>query len=183
MMGVCEIRRFYVYDLIDPRDGSIFYVGKGRGQRINDHERDARAGKQSSKCDRIREIWAAGHQVSKRIVKQFDMEAAAYAFEAQRTMDIGLENLTNEKLGGQGGRRMTSSDLALERVQVAFWCLKRWNELGRPLWVGVPGFGSMCLDGMLEKLGADIRHAVEKAGLPSVSEIGREYGIEFEVQP
>lgn len=182
-MAARGVKPFYVYDLIDPRDGSIFYVGKGRGSRVNEHENEARKGKQSRKCDRIREIWDAGHQVSNRIVKTFDQEDAAYDFEAKRTMDIGLENLTNEKLGGHGGRRMTSIDLAVERVRVAFWCLKRWNEIGRPLWVGVPGYGSMCLDGMLDRFGADIRHGVEKAGLARVSEIGQQYGVKFEVHP
>lgn len=29
---------FYVYNLIDPRDNSIFYVGKGKGNRMYKHE-------------------------------------------------------------------------------------------------------------------------------------------------
>ena len=29
---------FYVYNLIDPRNNSIFYVGKGKGNRMYKHE-------------------------------------------------------------------------------------------------------------------------------------------------
>lgn len=31
------MNEFYVYVLIDPRDNKIFYVGKGKGDRINHH--------------------------------------------------------------------------------------------------------------------------------------------------
>ena len=35
----------YVYELIDPRDGKVFYVGKGRNSRAWAHEKAARRGK------------------------------------------------------------------------------------------------------------------------------------------
>lgn len=34
--GVTEMLNFYVYRLIDPRNGQTFYVGKGRGNRVFD---------------------------------------------------------------------------------------------------------------------------------------------------
>jgi hypothetical protein len=37
---------FYVYELIDPRDGKVFYVGKGKGERAWQHEIDVRRGDQ-----------------------------------------------------------------------------------------------------------------------------------------
>lgn len=39
---------FYVYTLAYP-DSKVFYVGKGTGKRIDDHEREARKGVQSYK--------------------------------------------------------------------------------------------------------------------------------------
>src|SRR5260221_10494808 len=51
--------KYYVYTLSKP-DGTIFYVGKGRGNRILQHENEARRGVKSTKCDIIREIWANG---------------------------------------------------------------------------------------------------------------------------
>jgi hypothetical protein len=41
---VCDRLAHYVYRLIDPRDGTTFYVGRGRGNRVFDHA----AGKQSA---------------------------------------------------------------------------------------------------------------------------------------
>ncbi|MEX6462844.1 hypothetical protein AB6N35_00520 [Dietzia cinnamea] len=41
---VAEILGYYVYLLVDPRDGRPFYVGKGRGERANSHEIEALAG-------------------------------------------------------------------------------------------------------------------------------------------
>lgn len=62
----------YVYLLVDPRDGVIFYVGKGSGDRVLDHEREALAGGKGcndKKCDRIRAIHASGHEVKKLILR------------------------------------------------------------------------------------------------------------------
>ena len=34
---VCENLKWYVYRLVDPRDGSTFYIGRGLNNRIFDH--------------------------------------------------------------------------------------------------------------------------------------------------
>lgn len=180
-MGGFE-RRFYVYELVDPRDGSVFYIGKGKGRRVAAHEAEARGGKQSRKCDRIREIWGDGLQVQRRIVKHFDSEVMAYDFEAKRTIEVGLENLTNEKLGGHGGRRMTSVDIAVHKAREAFWCLSRWNKIGRPLWVQVPGHGAICLDEMLNSFGRKIQAAIDKAGFERVADLAGQFGVSIEVE-
>jgi hypothetical protein len=74
-------KRYYVYTLAYPT-GKIFYVGKGTGDRIHQHEYEAaRLGKASSyyysnaeKHAVIREIWAKGEQVKKEIVFETDLE-------------------------------------------------------------------------------------------------------------
>ena len=35
--GVAEQLKWYVYRLIDPRNGETFYVGKGKGNRVFAH--------------------------------------------------------------------------------------------------------------------------------------------------
>jgi hypothetical protein len=92
---------WYVYELIDPRDGQVFYVGKGKNGRINDHEAEAKSGHPSFKCNKIRSIWADGCQVIKQKVATFWDEESAYQFEECRIAEIGLDNLTNVMAGGR----------------------------------------------------------------------------------
>lgn len=85
---------YYVYELIDPRTGAVFYVGKGKGKRIEAHEAEARKGVSSDKCDQIRDIWAGRQKVMKREVARFLDEEAAYDHEADRiAMYTGLTNV------------------------------------------------------------------------------------------
>lgn len=93
---------FYVYELIDPRTSKPFYVGKGKGDRSAQHEKEARRGKSGPKCERIREIWSAGLQVKCNIVAKYSDEDDAYIAEALHIDRLGLENLTNLIPGGSG---------------------------------------------------------------------------------
>lgn len=93
---------YFVYELIDPRDESVFYIGKGKGNRPSAHTREARAGVRSAKCERIRAILADGYRVAVHIAERFVDEAAAYAAEIERIAEIGLDNLTNVLPGGGG---------------------------------------------------------------------------------
>lgn len=95
---------YYVYELIDPRDDTVFYVGKGKGNRIAYHEREARKGACSEKCLKINEIWASGFEVVRRFVAFFREESHAYDFEEARIASYGLPNLTNVMPGGGGIR-------------------------------------------------------------------------------
>lgn len=95
--------RWYVYTLTDPRDGSVFYVGKGCGKRIDQHEKDA-ANPQtvcSKKISKIRGLQSLGLNVGKEQLAFFWDEQAAYDFETDLIEEIGLANLTNVLPGGQ----------------------------------------------------------------------------------
>ena len=96
---------YYVYYLIDPRDKSIFYVGKGTGNRISQHVEDAKKGISGPKCDVIRDILDDGLKVKEKIIKKFKSEDLAYEYEKDQIEKIGLENLTNI---APGGRKITS---------------------------------------------------------------------------
>jgi hypothetical protein len=93
--------RWYLYELIDPRNGEVFYVGKGTGPRLLAHEREALKDCKSRKTRRIREIWASDAEVERRHVAFFWDEQAAYDAETDRIEEIGLDCLTNVMAGGQ----------------------------------------------------------------------------------
>ena len=84
---------FYVYAYIDPRDKSVFYVGKGVGERATDHLFDK---SESKKVARINSIRDAGFEPRIDIVAhklRDDLEASRV--EAALIELIGVNPLTN----------------------------------------------------------------------------------------
>jgi predicted DNA-binding transcriptional regulator AlpA len=99
-------KKYYVYTLAYP-NGEVFYVGKGTGDRIHQHEYEAaRSGKEASyyynnpeKHAIIRGIWAQGGQVKKEIVFETDIEQDAYIYE-WTLINQGI-GLVNKKTSGR----------------------------------------------------------------------------------
>lgn len=117
---------YFVYELIDPRCGSAFYVGKGKGDRPRHHEREARKGAPGRKCDRIRSIIESGAAPSVRIAKRFHDELEAYAEEAFHIERIGIANLTNVCIGGIGA--ITPHDPVKEARKVVRGCTEQLRK-------------------------------------------------------
>lgn len=94
--------QYYVYELIDPRNGLTFYVGKGTKDRVKHHVRDSLSGRQSNEAKHkvILSILDSGATPIEAIVARFEDEDAALKFEAERIDGIGIENLTNIKASG-----------------------------------------------------------------------------------
>lgn len=97
-----EVRKpdgFYVYFLVDPRCGTIFYVGKGKGQRAHHHERKARAGVVDNprKFDVIQELSLLGASPEVFIFESLLTEEDAYQLEAtliQAFKNTGITNIS-----------------------------------------------------------------------------------------
>lgn len=98
---------WYVYELYDPRDNVVFYVGKGKGKRIDAHEKEARKGVCSHKCNKIRSLWSQNVEIGKRIVAVFWDEMAAYDHEFERihSYDSLTNVMTNAIFGGMSVER------------------------------------------------------------------------------
>jgi len=93
---------FYVYLLIDPRNNKSFYVGKGCGNRIYDHVKEAqRSSKNSYKLNKIRKIMNLGLDINYEKVFRTNIEAKALEYEIKIIKEIGLDNLCNITPGGK----------------------------------------------------------------------------------
>ncbi|RZU98275.1 GIY-YIG nuclease family protein [Spiribacter vilamensis] len=83
---------YYVYELRDPRDNAVFYVGKGTRDRVDFHDE----GDESDKQRRIAAIKASGHEVTRVIVARVETEAEAFAVETVLIKwTYGFDHLTN----------------------------------------------------------------------------------------
>lgn len=98
---------YYVYVLIDPRDNKIFYVGKGKGNRVNQHLLGAldENSQETEKIKRIRDIQGQGLQVGLDIIRHELTEKEAFEVESALIDLLGLENLTNIQNGHHGNER------------------------------------------------------------------------------
>lgn len=119
---------FYVYTYAYP-DGTVFYVGKGRGTRILRHETEARNGVQSTKCEIIRSIWQKGEQVVKKKVAENLLHKEALELESQLILEYGLADLVNKL----PGRKQSSCEFRKMQIGVGYDAATHRNLLIRGL--------------------------------------------------
>lgn len=124
--------KHYVYRLVDPRNGQIFYVGEGQGNRVfahvnaidmsfyqksdflTDQDKPSEENKDPAKIGRIIQIRNSGLNVI-HIIQRWGMDLkTAYEVEAAFIDFFGLDHLTNEIKGHEDDRGMRSAD-ELER--------------------------------------------------------------------
>lgn len=112
-----HMKQYYVYLLIDSSSGVPFYVGKGTGNRMFGHERDAmnESYQHRSVHAKIRALKAAGVDIAYKQI-QCSSEDEAFVLEQQLICEIGrrdlglgpLRNLTD---GGEGVRNQTTETI------------------------------------------------------------------------
>lgn len=92
--------RYYVYFLRDPRNEQVFYVGKGKGNRLFDHVACAiNEPQESDKLSLIRDIHANGKEVEHFILRHGMDEDTAFEVEAAVIDFVGLNTLANVQSG------------------------------------------------------------------------------------
>lgn len=112
--AVAEQLGYYVYIYIDPIDDSVFYVGKGKGNRAFAH---LNTKAESRKAKRIAEIKAQGEEPRIEIlVHGLQDEQTALKIEAAIIDLLNDEKLTNEVRGYESSKhgRMTLRQIQAE---------------------------------------------------------------------
>jgi hypothetical protein len=121
-----RLNGFYVYLLIDPRDDSVFYVGKGRGRRAFDHVAECKANRATNreKNARIRSILDAGMEVGARAIVHGIEQSTAFAIE--RVLIESLPDLTN----GASGRGLNWLGVCQRELRkIPSYCVWEFNVL------------------------------------------------------
>ena len=82
--SVIEALKYYVYCLVDPRDHKIFYIGKGKGNRVFQHAADALKNEDAAslKLDTIRAIIKNKKTVKHYIIRHNPTEDEAFLVES-----------------------------------------------------------------------------------------------------
>ena len=179
-----EIEPFYVYLLVDPADGEIFYVGKGTSWRFADHLEEQAVGddmgspdEQRAKQKRIAAIRARGDEPQVEFARrQIEDPAQAYLVEAT-LIDVlrhhGAPNLSNEVRGHGADLGLISLDEVREKVatplletdmkailiKLSWWTMSADDEL--------PRLGYGFKRGMIEKALYDSTRAWWRLSVPS----------------
>lgn len=92
--AVIEALKFYVYRLVDPRNGETFYVGKGQGERILQHAWTALSDSiPADRLNRIRHIREAGG-MELMIIHRHGLDEAT-ALHVEAALIDAFPSLTN----------------------------------------------------------------------------------------
>lgn len=117
--------QYYVYRLIDPRNGQTFYVGKGKGNRVFAHVNDAlknydgekyeveNEDDASLKIKQIREIRNAGLEVI-HVIQRYGMKENE-ALEVEAALIDCFPGLTNIQSGISSDRGVNNAEV-LQRI-------------------------------------------------------------------
>lgn len=113
--ALAHLDGYYVYALIDPRNGQVFYIGKGNGNRVFFHQIQSGKYPESEKAKllKIREIEEDGYEVQRVVINWGLTESEAFAAEASLLnlmRFLSADALTNAVSGHHVHSAMTVED-------------------------------------------------------------------------
>ncbi len=158
---------YYVYMLIDPRNDTPFYVGKGKKKRHQQHVAEWRRGDVSrgnaKKLARIGEIHKAGLQVQYAFVAEGLTEPAAFRLE-WATIRKHMPTLTNclRDQRAEAERSLERLDYMISRIKPPTQWVRDWVRENRrpPTESALNGYTDVFLSHL--KLRENIRKAVQE---------------------
>ena len=113
--------KFYVYELIDPRDNKVFYVGKGQKYRCFVHEYKAKNNKISNNnkhlFNKIRNI-ILNDCIIYNIIFSSMCENLCYDYEENLIKMYGIENLCNIELSNKGVKHTIETREKMKNSQI-----------------------------------------------------------------
>lgn len=126
---------YYVYHLIDLTTQKTFYIGKGCGNRMYNHEKEVKGGiipnKNKYLFYKIKKILTGGGNIGyKKVIENVD-ENTALLEEIKEIKRIGKSNLCNLTVGGEGvsGYKFSVEQKRKNRERVLnFWKDPKWIE-------------------------------------------------------
>jgi NUMOD3 motif len=123
--------KHYTYVLVDPRDDTVFYVGKGINGRLHSHFRVAKGGRhENGKCQRkIRKILSLGLEPIAEKLFEHEDEWPAHANEVAAIAFYGRKQLCNLTDGGDGVSGYEYS--AVQRVKIGVRMASETGEKSR----------------------------------------------------
>jgi len=128
-MAITDQKIFYVYELIDPRDGLCFYVGKGKNNRIYNHEKSARKNLKHNNpylLNKIKKILSLGLNIIYNLPYTNLTEEDSFNKEAELIDFHNIDNLCNIVSGGGGISGLKHSVQSKEKISKA--SLKHWQD-------------------------------------------------------
>ena len=116
---------YYVYRLIDPRNGQTFYVGKGKGNRVFDHVKgaiDYYDGAQDSSEDDPNKIRIIGEIINDgleviHVIQRWNLSEKE-ALEVEAALIDAYQGLANIQLGHNSEFGVTNAELLEKRFSV-----------------------------------------------------------------
>ena len=121
-LETAEKLKYYVYRLIDPRNGQTFYVGKGKGDRVFQHAdgvmedmTEEEVDQNSDKIKRIAQIKNDGFKVA-HIIHRHGLDEST-AFEVEAALIDAYPEVLNEISGHYADRGVMHAKQVIEKYE------------------------------------------------------------------